>query len=184
VGDIAHGCFCCGRRCPGQCPWPQQAFRVEGSLPWRPPSWIPKGYSFPSGRDVFARQLSQRPTGLAIALICAPLWQCANFRPALSQRHLDLSLGVADFPSRQGVLMRHFSQRPVALAFMGSQRYFEHALISSWRLSLWLNGFAFALVQALLALSWQRLCLALALLQQCLVWLRIDFTSAPSFLCP
>src|SRR6266581_2187668 len=58
LAQLEYFLFCCGRRCPLRCPWPQQVFRLEDLLPWRLPSRIPGAWSLPSGQDDFVpRQL-------------------------------------------------------------------------------------------------------------------------------
>src|SRR5260221_13881685 len=45
-------------------------FRLENSLPQRPPSRVPRVWSLPRGQDVLAPRLSWRPTGIHPRLSC------------------------------------------------------------------------------------------------------------------
>jgi len=134
-------------------------FRLKGSLPWRPPSWIP------NGQGTHTRVPSWWRIACAFALVGAPLWQHVNFEltfwwqclgcaPAIlwqrlrtfafaCRRHLDVMLAFL-----QQHLRRWLVHMLVVLRW-----HLKRSFVSSRCLSLQPYGFAFALVRASLALS-------------------------------
>lgn len=65
-GRPAVFCFCCRRQCPlpHHSYWPQQALllQIGDVLPWRPPSWIPRAQSLPSGKWTGRSRATARAT--------------------------------------------------------------------------------------------------------------------------
>ena len=102
-------------------------FQVEGLLPGRPPSRVPRAWSFPRGQDDFVRRLSRRPTGLAIALV----WAALRCRPRLC---LALISGLC-LPSRAAVMPRCVRPRLcqwTASRFRARSLALSQSLVDHW----------------------------------------------------